>query len=123
MLRDSLDYGMLALRVSVRYLRGYAVLRGGGFWIICSGERFSPLSARICSATAGKQRANVRSLLFQSAICADMQCYDTKTRQAALEATFQSAICADMQCYAKSEDVLARFNAFQSAICADMQCY
>ena len=60
--------------VSVRYLRGYAVLLPAG------------------AGVGAPQR-------FQSAICADMQCYTQAAADALDDMMFQSAICADMQCY------------------------
>ena len=65
----------LGATVSVRYLRGYAVLHAARRWLEQNDRRFSPLSARICSATYLEGAAWAAVELFQSAICADMQCY------------------------------------------------
>ena len=61
--------------VSVRYLRGYAVLLVLSATAALMADGFSPLSARICSATATTALGIALEDAFQSAICADMQCY------------------------------------------------
>ena len=101
----------LANDVSVRYLRGYAVLLDRAYRETRRAIGFSPLSARICSATLHVHHSAALSFLFQSAICADMQCYKWHVGSPRLASRFQSAICADMQCYNACAVVRASGNA------------
>ena len=92
-------------------------------WASTALRSFSPLSARICSATFVPSSYVERPTAFQSAICADMQCYAGVYTVEVVDLSFQSAICADMQCYPVCDVERSQQRPFQSAICADMQCY
>ena len=109
--------------VSVRYLRGYAVLR-----VVLAGDqlamiRFSPLSARICSATYNPFHEAGAANRFQSAICADMQCYRRTTPPPRPRRRVSVRYLRGYAVLQVNRYENGMLYLFQSAICADMQCY